>query len=163
MKPQLVSRTTCEPSVLAASVSAGMGAVLPSRCGRCSLQGTPEQQPYQSTMKICSPPLLTADKKCQDIYSVRHLVDQGQSIPTRTLSTGRDDQICDSKDITISMEQTKTGMIIITFPNIYINHSRIIVFPFPSSHDITHPSRPARGFALYSPKKTIDSFFVNNL
>ena len=55
------------------------------------------------------------------------------------------------------------GMIIITFPNIYINHSRIIIFLSSSSHDTTQPMKPERGFALYSPKKTIDSFFVNNL
>ena len=56
------------------------------------------------------------------------------------------------------------GMIIITFPDIYINHSRIIISSSPSSHDTTQPIKfPERGFALYSPKKTIDSFFVNNL
>ena len=68
-----------------------------------------------------------------------------------------------AKNITIFIEQTKPGMIIITFPNIYINHSRIIMFLSSSSHDITQPMKPERGFALYSPKKTIDSFFVNNL
>lgn len=56
------------------------------------------------------------------------------------------------------------GMIIITFPTIYINHNRIIMILFSSSHDTTQPIKfPERGFALYSPKKTIDSFFVNNL
>ena len=32
-----------------------------------------------------------------------------------------------------------------------------------ASHDTTQPRNPARGLALNSPKKTIDSFLVNNL